>query len=317
MSCMDKAGNVTDYGTTDTFTIDKTKPTLALTYDNNNAYSDNYYGEARIATLTVTEHNFDASDISVNVTASLDGAAESAPQVSGFSANGDVHTATITFNRDADYTISVSGVDLAGNESEDIPEQSFTVDLTAPEISFDGVDEQSSYTQDINPVVEITDTNYDSDGVTIEIVGGRNGVKNIDYSTANMEHGQTFTYDNLSRTQENDDCYVLTATAVDKAGHETVETIAYRVNRYGSTYELSAELQTAVDNYYAQASDKYAIYEYNVDELDNYSVSYTLDNDINNISENDGYKVEQSQNADNWYEYEYSIDKDIFSKEGV
>lgn len=317
MSCKDMAGNETKYGQTDKFTIDMTNPTMTLSYDNNTPYSDNYYGEARIATLTVTEHNFDADGIKINVSASQDGAAVSLPSISAFTSNGDVHTARISFTQDADYTISASSVDLAGNTGDDIAEQSFTVDLTAPEIEITGVEADTSYEGSVTPIVDVADGNYDTEGVTIEIVGGKNGIKEIGYSTSATEHGQSFAFDDMPRTQGNDDCYVLTATAVDKAGHETVETISYRVNRYGSDYILNDALQDAVDNYYAKASDDYAVYELNVDELENYTVSCAIDNDIQNLVEGTDYTVKHTENNDNWNQYEYGLSEAIFAKEGI
>ena len=49
----------------DTFTIDKTAPTMQVTFDNNNVSNGMYYNEARTATITVTEHNFDPSLVNI------------------------------------------------------------------------------------------------------------------------------------------------------------------------------------------------------------------------------------------------------------
>lgn len=317
VSAVDMAGNASNVVKCEQFTIDKTNPDMSISFDNNNPYSGQYYGESRTATITVREHNFNASDVQVNVTASVDGSSVSAPSVGAFSTNGDVHTASITFNSDADYTISASCVDLAGNEGNNIEEQSFTVDLTAPEIEISGVTADESYTGSVSPVVTVTDGNYDTEGVTVSIVGGKHGKANVSSEVADIAHGQTYSFADLQHTQDNDDYYTLTAKAVDKAGHETEETIAYKVNRFGSVYVVNDALQAAIDQYYATSSDKYAIIEQNVDELESYSVSYSIDNDIVNLEEGDGYKVSHSTNKEDWQEYEYKLSADTFSKEGV
>ena len=317
LECTDLAGNKSNYKKVDTFTVDQTKPVMTISYDNNKANAGNYYGEARTATITVTEHNFDPNGIKVTVTASKNGTSIGAPTVSGFSTNGDVHTATIHFGADADYTISATSTDLAGNVGEDIPQQSFTVDLTAPEISIEGVTNNTSYTGTVTPTVKVTDTNYNADGVTLTLVGGMTGTKNVSYGTTTVANGQNFAFNDLAHTQEMDDCYVLTAVAVDKAGHETKETIAYRVNRFGSRYVMNEDLEKAVESYYTAASDKFAITEQNVDELKTYSVTYTVDNDIKELEEGTDFTVTKKDNNNGWKEYVYNLSKDSFDKEGI
>lgn len=317
VSAVDMAGNASNVVKCEQFTIDKTNPDMSISFDNNNPYSGQYYGDSRTATITVKEHNFNASDVKVNVTASVDGSSVSAPSIGAFSTNGDIHTASITFNSDADYTISASCVDLAGNEGNNIGEQSFTVDLTAPQIEISGVTADESYTGSVSPVVTVTDGNYDTEGVTVSIVGGKHGKANVSSDVADIAHGQTYSFADLQHIQDNDDYYTLTAKAVDKAGHETEETIAYKVNRFGSVYVVNDALQAAIDQYYATSSDQYAIIEQNVDELESYSVSYSIDNDIVNLEEGDGYKVSHNTNKEDWQEYEYKLSADTFSKEGV
>lgn len=317
LSCTDLAGNHSEYSQTDTFTIDQTKPTMTISYDNNNAYSGNYYGQARTATITVTEHNFDANSIKINVSAVKDGTTVASPSISGFSTRGDVHTATIVFNQDADYTISATSSDLAGNNGEEIQQQTFTIDLTNPEITIEGITSNTSYTGSVLPVVQVTDGNYDTEGITITVVGGKNGVQASGYTSSVITHGQSFAFNDLPHTQEMDDCYVLTVNAVDKAGHETTETMAYRVNRFGSVYTVSKELEAALEAYYATSSDKYAIFEQNVDELETYSVSYTIDNDIVNLEEGKDFTIINEEIDTGWNQYEYTLSEDSFSKEGV
>lgn len=317
LSCTDLAGNKADYKQTDTFTVDKTKPAMTISYDNNKANAGNYYGEERTATITVTEHNFDPNGIKVNITATKDGVSVGTPSVSGFSTSGDTHTATVHFAQDADYTISATSLDLAGNVGEEIPQQAFTVDLTAPEISIEGVTNNTSYTGSVMPTVKVTDTNYNSEGITLTLVGGKNGTRNATYATTTVANGENFTFSDLAHTQDMDDCYVLTASAVDKAGHETKETISYRVNRFGSVYSMNEELEQAVENYYTSASDSFAITEQNVDELKTYSISYTIGTDIQELQEGTDFTVTKAENKAGWNEYVYNLSKDTFEKEGI
>ena len=133
-SCTDLAGNSQESEAVPEFTIDKTLPTVNVTYNNNSAQNGKYYKEARTATITITEHNFRAADVRVTTTASLNGAAISAPTVSGWSTSGDRHTATITYGKDGDFTFDIAYIDLAGNAMADYSQDSFTVDMTEPEV---------------------------------------------------------------------------------------------------------------------------------------------------------------------------------------
>lgn len=309
----DKAGNVAKTVViNDSFTIDNQKPTMTITYDNNNAKSGSYYGEARTATITVNEHNFAPEDITVD--ARKDGTPIS---VSGWSGSGDTHVTTVSFNADGNYTISASCKDRANNQGNSIETQAFTVDLTKPEVVIEGVTNGTSYTGSVLPVVKVTDTNYDEGGVVVTLVGGKNGVRETGYSKSSIANGQTYSFYDLERTQKSDDIYKLTVKAVDKAGHETTQTISYRVNRFGSIYSLSKALESAVDSYYAAASDKFAIYEQNVDEVKTSTVSYTIDNEIVNLEEGKDYTVKHSEDRTGWNQYEYVLSKDSFAKEGV
>nr|MDE5966569.1 Ig-like domain repeat protein [Lachnospiraceae bacterium] len=315
---IDLAGNKGVYVQEQSFIIDKTMPVMELTYDNNSSYEENYYSRGRTATLTVTERNFQPSDIQVNVNARVDGAEIQAPNISAFTTTGDVHTARISFANEGDYTISASGVDMAGNTARDIGQQQFTVDLTAPEILISGVEENTSYNSKAAPVVTVTDGNYDAENVVIEIIGGRNGqVKDIAPVVTAAEHGQSYAYPDLQYVESRDDCYVIKATATDKAGHQTEASVNYRVNRFGSTYALNPSLQRLVENYYGHAADDFSIIETNVDRLESYEVSYTLDNEIVNLVEGVDYEVVQSVNQNQWQQYEYQFHASSFTREGV
>ena len=59
--------------------------------------------------------------------------------MSGWSNNGDTHTANVVFNHDADYTFTVSGFDLAENKAADYAQDKFTVDQKNPEVKITGV----------------------------------------------------------------------------------------------------------------------------------------------------------------------------------
>lgn len=147
--------------------IDTTAPTIDVTYNNNEVDSGSFFKADRTATIKVTERNFNAEDVIVKIT-NTDGLI---PVVSGWkTANGTynmddtVHTATITYNVDGDYTFDINYTDLAGLESkavnygDSVAPTKFTIDKTAPVVTVN---------YDNNKVVN---TNYYDAGRTSTIV---------------------------------------------------------------------------------------------------------------------------------------------------
>lgn len=122
----DLAGNASSYNRVDDFTIDRTVPTIQVSYDNNSAATPGYFNANRTATVTVNEHNFNAAEVNAQITAALQGSGVAAPGLGGWSTNGDVHTASVTFSADADYTFDVDYTDLAGNAAADYTQDKFT-----------------------------------------------------------------------------------------------------------------------------------------------------------------------------------------------
>ena len=113
------------------FTIDQTAPVVEVAFDNNDVRNGKYYNAGRTATITVTEHNFDPSLVSV----------ETNGAVGSWSTNGDVHTLTVSFSADGVYNLAVSGADQAGNAMTPYQADEFVVDTQAPEITFGGVED--------------------------------------------------------------------------------------------------------------------------------------------------------------------------------
>lgn len=313
VGCTDLAGNVTETPyTSEEFTIDKTTPVINVSYDNNSAQNGNYYKAARTATITINEHNFNASDVQVAATASNG----SAPRVSGWSNSGDRHTATVYFDSDADYIFDISYTDMAGNNAADYAQDSFTVDLTNPVVEITGVANKSANKGTVAPTITLNDTNFIGDGVTLTLTGANKG--KIDISSmvtrTSTETGQSITFRNFGDNM--DDIYTLTAKSVDKAGNETSRTITFSVNRHGSTYELNDETEKLVNKGYTNSPVDVVIEEYNVDSLEFIELSYSKDGEIVKLTRNKDYTVKEEGSDGQWKKYTYTIYAKCFEEEG-
>ena len=311
--CYDLAGNKSNTEKLEEFTVDKTAPVIKVSYDNNSALHDRYYKAARTATITVTEHNFDASKITVSTTAS----AGQAPGTGGWSNNGDTHTTSVVFDHDADYTFAVSGFDLAENKAADYPQDKFTVDLKNPEIKITGVKDKSANNGTVAPQVRISDTNFIASGAKITLKGVNRGKVEIDSlaTITSDETGMDAVFEDFPAGM--DDIYTLNAKSVDKAGNETSSSITFSVNRDGSTYELSKSTKALVEKKYINQPQNLEITEINVDDLTAIEITYSLDGKVVTLKEGTDYTSEKSGKEGQWKKYVYEIKSTCFEKEGT
>ncbi|WP_165052647.1 MULTISPECIES: Ig-like domain-containing protein [unclassified Adlercreutzia] len=298
------------------FTIDKTAPVInSITWDNNDVRNGKYYKAARTATITVTEHNWDEANSVITSNGSI----------GGWSTNGDVHTATVSFTTDGDYNLSVAIADKAGNTAEQTEEE-FTVDLTAPTITFSEVEEGVAYNDTVAPVITFMDEkNFDSNGVAWTLTGNKNGVKTFDASRAGNGNGETVSYADFTREVESDDIYTLEATLVDLAGNEAENSIVFSVNRFGSNFIVVDQEKYAEHNGYMAEAPEVIIQEINVcgSESEEHGVSVThglktenLERTSSASGQEGGYYIQAGEDSYGWASYYYHVPGANFTEDG-
>lgn len=316
------------------FTIDKTLPTVQVSYDNNSAANGKYYKEDRVATVTVTEHNFDESRYILTLTATDNGVATQIPVAGQWTSDGDVHRMTIPFTQDGYYTIDIEFTDKAGNAALDFEAQDFFIDKTNPTLSISGVtNESANNAGEVGLVITATDTNMDVFEPNIYAIIVSDDSYKIEYfnigKTQDITNGIKYTISNL----ETDGMYKVTCNVVDKAGNTFSEVLLYKndgtsyteqktageelltfsINRDGSVYEVNEVTEELLVNKYVQSiSDDIAIVEVNADELVEYQV--ILNGKV--LTENVDYTVVKEGGNGQWYKYTYLVSKSLFATDG-
>lgn len=340
ISCSDAAGNASEgvnFGNAlspSTFVVDKTKPVINVTYDNNSYLNGNYYDMGRVATVRVTERNFNADKIVFTSTAVDNGIPIQAPALATVSNSGDVHTMSVPFNSDAHYNWSFAFTDMAGNEADLNFSDDFYVDTTMPAVSLTGVLNKSvNDGEEVGFNLTVTDTNSDLIVVKLESVirEEKNFVKKqVELKTEDIRNGKRFSVDNLPE----DGVYTLYLEATDLAGNsynsvkydsgenepvntssgESTDVITtFTVNREGSVFWMDDDSLEAVGSYYVQSvPSDLVIYEVNADRLNSHELM------VNGalIKEGKDYTVTEEHSDNSWYKYEYSINGALFDKEG-
>ena len=298
------------------FIIDRTAPVLEVLSSGAEKVNGQYFSGSRTVTVKITEHNFDASRIKISGT--VNGSEENFPKISGFTSNGDVHTAVLTFSENAQYTISIEGEDAAGNTFDGYSE-SFIVDSTAPEIIFDGVKNRSANNGEVNLSVFIRDENITSDRISIKVTGAKRG--DITESAGILERtsgGYVFRFSEFTKEKETDDIYTVTVKAEDKAENQTSETLVFSVNRFGSTYVFDENTLILANTYINKPVD-IILHEINADTLlmDKTRIQVIRDAEITELTRDKDYTVECTGGEENWYDYKYTIKSENFADDAA
>jgi len=207
----DLSGRAAKQHTESEFVIDNVDPVLqSVVYTNKNVFAENEKGREYVdievgenvtAEITIVEHNFDAKDVNVIVKAkdAADGDIvyvgtqqtleahykELYKDSNSWTHDGDVHTATIVYAQDANYTFDIEYVDLAGrsiNATENRPADLFTIDREAP------VNLKTEYSRG-KEIASIDGVEYEyyADKMTVTITGkdSISGIKKFTYSYLN------------------------------------------------------------------------------------------------------------------------------------
>lgn len=313
-SCTDLAGWTGSYGQTDHFIIDLTDPTIEVTYDNNDAKNGRYYNRARTATIRVEEHNFESEDLKITMTAQDDGAPIAMPAITGWTTNEDVHTATVHYDTDGEYSLEIEYTDPANNAAEPYKGEQFTVDMTEPELVIEGIEDHSANKGEIKPVIRCEDTNLED--IHLDYAGANQGSVKPEYTMTRTRKTVVYQMADVEHIREKDDIYTLHVAALDLAGNEVEQEIRYSVNRFGSVYQIDDRTESMLDQYYVSTCEDMVITETNVDTLKESRLTYSKDGEIVTLTKDTDYRVTQKGDEDSWKQYQYTIYKDNFTEEG-
>lgn len=314
--------------------VDNIAPTANVEY-NTPVHQENgisYYDGAVTATVTMNEANFYPEDVVVSVT--KDGVAYSVSP--SWSDQGtDVHIGTFTLSEDGDYFITMNYRDKSSNQMVEYSSEQLTVDteITAPVITVNGEEANGrAFKNEVVPAVSFNDINFDSYKITLTRT--RYDVKDEDVTekyigsaVALDGQGGSGSFDTFEKEAGTDGIYTMIVSMTDKAGHSAETTATFTVNRFGSVYVYNDQLIDLIQDggAYVQPSaikDDLVITEYNADRLLADSLDIEVLCDGKPMADTD-YSVTPEINdqapigSSGWYQYQYTIAKENFAKDGV
>ena len=315
--CFDRAGNRSNEAKTPDFTVDKTLPVISVSYSSSDEDATNCFSADRTATITVTEHNFQESRVSITGTATNGGAKVKFPEASKWKQSGDKYTATIKYTDEALYSFAISVKDKAGNESAKYEKDSFTIDKTAPQIVFTGVKDKSANNGEVAPIITMTDTNYDDSTVQISLSGANNGEVEYPGNFGKTKGGQVYTFENFEKKKEIDDIYTLSVSVTDLAGNTASGAISFSANRFGSVYTIDDSTKEILGKYINEERNV-IVKETNVDELVDSSINVKVikNGSPSDLAKDSGYTLGHEGGNGEWSVYTYTVKASQFKNDG-
>ncbi len=236
----DRSGNTSEVSKA--YSIDTTVPTISASLSNQTPHNTMYYNTDQTVTVSITERNFNASDVHFMLNGS--------EQIIGnwsTSGNGDsaVHTGKFTISTDGDYSYSISYSDMAGNMGEVFTQSMFVVDKTSPVIktNFDEfkTEQEKHYfgIESINKIAKITITehNFSAKDANVEIFrlepGSKHDVSGIESTTVSgwSDNGDEHTLE-IPFEDGDDGVYLIRVTPVDLASNSgsSQETVVFEID---------------------------------------------------------------------------------------
>ena len=321
----DMAGNRASQYKSNKFTIDKTKPVIGEIKLSPSPSNSKYFNEDVTVSVTVNEHNFDSSLVKFT---SIKGTLPKIPK-SDWKDDGDKHTVSFKLKAEDIYSFRVGMTDKAVNAAADKTQSEIVLDKTKPNVEIAGVKDKKAYGYNdkdkVAPVFTFSDTNIDPENVSYKIYkisqdGSKTDVTSkFDSTKSNVKNGaMTVSFNEFKSTSDVDGLYTIEISSKDLAGNESSDTKVFSVNRYGSSFVIDDSMKDLIHSYISKGEDvKVKIINVNKISAENTTVTVTYNGTNITLKSGADYTFSTiSESDEGWCEYEVTINKAVFEKDG-
>lgn len=232
------------------FNVDNTPPSISTNFQDfeTNNSDGNYFKESKTAEITVVEHNFLETDMSLRVETKSAGSGHSNDgwyeigTAQTWTNSGDTHSISIPCKDDAIYRVSINPQDRAENRGNSATSPIFEIDMTVPKLSSrnDVVSTEKGFVEtpysevydekkkdNPAPKVEFEDNNFNSIEVTSVVYcpAYKNGMEfdaiEPDKELNKILSGTVQSKEYSVSSFDKDGVYTFTYVATDKAGNKS------------------------------------------------------------------------------------------------
>ena len=213
------------------FIIDKSAPGLSATLNNSSSITEQYLQSDASVYLSVSDTNEDEDDVTRIVKMTRPSAsAETSEETGALEGN-------VSYSTEADYEITYTAIDRAGNKSDPIT-LTFRVDKTAPQLSFSGITRDATAAEDTTITYNMLEDFYwDMTSATVKIYQKVDGMGETPIRTVEITASGASTA--LSETFKEDGQYRFEFTAQDKAGNQATESFTFILDENAPVIILS------------------------------------------------------------------------------
>lgn len=301
-SCVDMAGNESATESI-TFIKDTVPPKVSLT----GAKEGSFINRPVTLKISIEEKYWEEMSASVNGQRDLDG--EISDASFNINSDGEKFSMTKRLTANGTYKFSLTAKDPAGNVTTTIP-LTFTIDTEKPKVEIKDVKAEAGYSTVIAPLVTYEDIYFKSAKVNLVKKGGSYDVMFKDKSNPK---GGSRKYQNFKKIFLNDGCYTLSCTATDKAGNSETKSVDFKINRFGSAWELGKNTKDVKGEYLRNLDKDLGVTEFNVTGILKSNVLVTKDG----ATKEGKYTLEEGMLSNGSKTYKYHISSENFLDEGV
>ena len=222
---------------------------------------------------------------------------------------------SVTLSEEGIFRVEFEATDCVGNSNQ-ARSACIIVDHTAPAVTVEGVSDQGAAAGKVSITASCYDAAYESGSLSAALEGGQGGqipeMQTIEHSSV----GAAVRFADFKHTARADGRYTLTVKARDLAGNETVKTLSFSINRYGSSYGLGKGTKEALKTYYHRQPFSVRFKETNIDEVSSARVVIRRGSSLRELTPGDGTLSCRTTYSSDGYRYTYTVSQSAFLEEG-
>lgn len=190
------------------------------------------------------------------------------------------------------------------------------IDHTAPTLTIRGVSDSGAYNGSVLITAECTDETYLSGSLEAGLTAAFGGLVPAQRYLDRGRKGAVISFEEFQYDPKADAIYTLRVSARDLAGNESVRTVTFSVNRFGSSFGLEKQTAASLRTYYHRTPFPVTFTETNTDRISRAGIFLRKGPSLTELMPGDGTLIVRKTQKKGYWRYTYTIPADVFEAEG-